>query len=358
MSGVVLVAGIVGCGNIAGAYADDLSRFAEVDLRGVTDVDPERARAFAAKYGVRAYGSVAELLADPEIEVVVNLTSHHAHHEVSRRALEAGKHVHSEKPLAMTAREATDLVELAREKGLRLGCSPATFMGEAQQTVMKWVREGRIGTVRVVYAEANWGRIEAWHPAPSGFYEAGALFDVGVYPLTIATAMFGPARRVTAFGTVVHPHRRTADGTEFTVTTPDWVTAAVELADGVVLRLTATFYVPGSSRQRGMEFHGDDGSLVIDSWQDFDTPITWTRFGEGEPVPVAPVREPHPGIEFGRAVQDLAHALAEDRPHRATGTHAAHVVEILDAVRRSYRNRTAVEVTSAFDAPTAMEWAR
>jgi len=356
MGTAVLTAGVVGCGNIAGAYADDLTRFPEIDFRGVTDVDPVRAVEFAKKYDVRAYGSVDEMLADPEVDVVVNLTTHHAHFDISRRALAAGKHVHSEKPLCMTPAEAAELLDLAREKGLRLGCSPSTFMGEAQQTVMKWVRDGRLGKVRVVYAEANWGRIEVWHPAPQAFYEAGALFDVGVYPLTIATAMFGPARRVTAFGTVVHPRRRMLDGGEFTIETPDWVTAVVELEDGTVLRLTANFYVSGG-RQRGMEFHGDDGLLTIDSWQDFHAPVAFTAFGSDTPEPVTPVRPPHQGIEFGRAVQDMALAIAEDRPHRATGEQAAHLVDILDAIRRSSLDGTPVEITSRFDRPAVMEWA-
>jgi predicted dehydrogenase len=352
-----LGAGIVGCGNIAGAYAGHLATYDEVALRAVTDVDAERAAAFGREHGVRAHASLEEMLADPEVDVVVNLTSHHVHFDVTRAALEAGKHVHSEKPLAMHTGQARELVALAEERGLRLGCSPATFMGEAQQTVMKAVREGRLGRVRVVYAECNWGRLEVWHPAPEGFYRAGALFDVGVYPLTIATAMFGPAVRVTAFGTVVKPVRTTPDGTGFTVTTPDFVTAAVELADGTVLRLTATFYVPGTSRQSGMEFHGDDGSLVIDSWQDFDTPITHTAFGSAERTAVPPVRPAYRGIEFGRAVQDLAQALEQDRPHRATGRQAAHVVEVLEAVRTSYTTGRAVEVASRFDPPAVMEWA-
>ncbi len=355
--GSALGAGIVGCGNIAGAYADHLATYDEIALRAVTDVDTARAERFGERYGVRAHATLADLLADPDIDVVVNLTSHHVHHEVTRAALEAGKHVHSEKPLTMHTEQALELVALAEREGLRLGCSPATFMGEAQQTVMKMVRDGRLGTVRVVYAECNWGRLEVWHPAPQGFYEAGALFDVGVYPLTIATAMFGPATRVTAFGTVLKPVRHTPDGAQFTVSTPDFVTAAIELADGTVMRLTANFYVPGTSRQSGMEFHGDDGSLVIDSWQDFDTPITFTAFNSDVRERIEPVREPYRGIEFGRALQDLARALADDRPHRATGGQAAHVVEILEAVRTSYTTGRAVDIGSRFEPPAVMEWA-
>jgi predicted dehydrogenase len=353
----LLGAGIVGCGNIAGKYAADLVSYPTVDLGGVADVDPARARRLAAEHGVRAYGSVEELLADPGIDIVVNLTSHHAHSDVTRRALEAGKHVHSEKPMALTPGEAFGLVDLAERKELRLSCSPATFMGEAQQTAMKWVRDGRPGKVRVVYAEANWGTIELWHPAPQSFYDVGALFDVGVYPLSIATVLLGPARRVVAYGRVVMPRRQTVDGVPFTVATPDFVTAVVELAGGAVVRLTATFYVGHNSRQMGMEFHGDEGSLALDSWQEFDATVTWMpRAGGANAVPC--VRPPHRGIEWGRSVLELASAIREERPHRATARLAAHVVEILDAVRRSYETGEPVEVRSDFEPPPPMDWAR
>src|SRR6185295_17646095 len=133
-------------------------------------------------------------------DIVINLTVHHAHYQVTKRALEAGKHVYSEKPLALTSSEARELVTLAASRGLRLGCSPSTFLGEAQQTAATVIRSGRLGPVRAVYAEVNWGRIETWHPAPAPFYDVGVLVDVGVYPLTLLTAFLGPARRVQASG--------------------------------------------------------------------------------------------------------------------------------------------------------------
>ncbi len=205
MSNRTIRAAILGCGNIAGPYAKDLAKAPQIELLGVADLDTTRAEALAAEHGITAYASPAALLADDRVELVVNLTIHHAHYAVTKACLEAGKHVHSEKPLALTTAEAEALVQLAAEKGLRLGCSPFTWMGEAQQTAWKLIREGQLGTVRVAYAEVNWGRIEAWHPNPGPFYQVGALFDVGVYPLTIMTTIFGPARRVWSYGTLLHP---------------------------------------------------------------------------------------------------------------------------------------------------------
>lgn len=346
---------IAGCGNIAGPYARTLQAYPQVALVGATDVLLERAQAFAAQYGGRAYATLEELLADPAVDLVVNLTIHHAHPAVITQCLEAGKHVHSEKPLAMTYLEASRLVELAAERQLRLSCSPITYMGEAQQTAWKAIRQGQLGQVRVVYCEVNWGRIESWHPNPGPFYEVGALFDVGVYPLTLVTTFLAPARRVVAYGKVLHPDRTTQEGVPFHIETPDWVVAAVELANGTVVRLTTNFYVGGHSKQKGLEFHGDLGSLYLGSFQDFDAAVEFSRFGESY-APLPYVRVPFNGVDWGRSVAEIADAMAAGRPQRASGAQAAHVVEICAAIRQSLQSGRPVEVTSSFTPPTPMEW--
>jgi predicted dehydrogenase len=177
------------------------------------------------------------------------------------------------------------------------------------------------------------------------------MADVGVYPLTFLTAVFGPARRVTAHGAIVFPDRVTTAGEPFTVGAPDFGVAWVELEGGPVVRLTTSFYVGQHSKQRGIEFHGDTGSLFISSWQGFDAAVELAPFGgDYEPVPV-------PGafhrVDWGKALAELSDAISEQRPHRATGAHAAHVVEILDAVETSIRAGAAVDVTSTFTAPPA-----
>src|SRR5829696_353278 len=145
--------GIVGCGNIAGPYATDSRTHAELALVAATDLDEERVVAFAATHGCRAHRSLDDLLADDEVDIVVNLTVHQAHYDVTKQALEHGKHVYSEKPLALRADQARELVGLATSRGVRLGCSPSTFLGEAQQTATAIVRGGGLGTVRAVYAD-------------------------------------------------------------------------------------------------------------------------------------------------------------------------------------------------------------
>lgn len=355
MSGKRAGVAIVGCGNIAGRYAEDLASYPEIELVGCADTDSSRAAALAQKCGGKAYPDTDALLSDPAVEIVVNLTIHHAHYEVTRRCLDAGKHVHSEKPLALTNAEARDLVALADAKGVRLACSPFTYMGEAQQTVWKLIRDGRLGTIRLVYAEVNHGRIERWHPNPAPFYQVGPWFDVGVYPLTLLTTFFGPARRVQAYGKVLCPDRLTKDGQPFHVETPDCVLAVIELEDGPITRLSANFYVR-DTRQRGLEFHGDEGSAHLGCFQGFNAGVAFGKYGEGlTDVPL--IKEAHPGIEWGRGIRDLATAIREGRPHRATGAQAAHVVEILNGAMESIREGRPISIASDFPRPTPMEWA-
>lgn len=347
---------LVGCGVIAREYAQSLESEPLVELAGATDVETERAAELTARFGGTTYASLEALLADDTVEAVVNLTVPHAHAEVTRTALEAGRHVHSEKPLALRYDEAKALVELAAARGLCLSCSPSTLLGEAQQTAWKLLRDGAVGTVRVAYAEVNWGRIESWHPRPAGLHAVGALVDVGVYPLTLLTAFLGPVRRVTALAHLVSPDRVTQAGEHFRLERPDLVVAVLELESGVVARLTTTFYVEHYSYQRGIEFHGDLGGLHLASWGEFDSRLELALVGE-QYARVTLVREPYRGIAWSRALGELADAVAEGRPHRTSGEHAAHVVEILCAAEESVERGAPVDVRSDFRPPRPLEWA-
>lgn len=348
---------IVGCGDISKRYGETLAAHDVVRVVGANDLMPERAQSFVDTFGGRVYASLDELLADDEVDIVVNLTIHQAHKEVIERSLEAGKHVFSEKPLAIEPAEAAALVALADRSGLRLGCAPSTFLGEAQQTAWRHIRDGHLGRVRLAYAEVNWGRPEVWHANPKPFYEVGPVFDVAVYPLTILTAIFGPARRVSAAGTVLLAGRTTLDGDAFTITTPNFAVALVDLADGTIARVTANFYVSYSSRQPGaIEFHGDEGSLYLGSWMAFDAKVQHAPYGSRyESLEL--VRQPYEGIEWSRGVVEMTEAIRDDRPHRVTGAQAAHVVEIMSAIHTSIIDERPVEIASTFDQPQPMEWA-
>jgi predicted dehydrogenase len=346
---------LVGAGNIAARYAECIVAEPELTLAGASDVLPGRAAELTDRFGGRAHDALADVLADDEVDAVVNLTAPAAHAEVTAAALDAGKHVHTEKPVALDGATARQLAALATARGVRLSCAPATLLGEAAQTMWRAVRTGELGEVRVAYAEANWGRLETWHPSPEGLYESGPLFDVGIYPLTIITAMFGPVRRVVGYGTTIQPERVRKDGTPFTIGTPDFQVAGLELDSGVVARITATFWVP-PSRQRGLELHGTAGSMWMPDWAGFSSPLQRTSDGENW-TDVPPVRPGYPGIDWARALVDLKEAIAAGRPHRMGPEHAAHVVDVITAVDQSRRAGGPVEVTSSFPAPEPMEWA-
>ena len=350
--------GIVGTGNIAGAYARDILTHPEIRLAAATDLDAAKAAAFGAEHGCPIHGSLDELLADPSVDIVVNLSIHHAHYEVTKRSLEAGRHVYSEKPMALRSSEAQELVALAASRGLRLGCSPSTFLGEAQQTAAAVIRSGRLGQVRAVYAEVNHGRIEAWHPAPVPFFDVGVMVDVGVYPLTIVTSILGPARSVRAWGWELMPDRTTVDGAPFRIGSPDLIVAAIELDGGAVMRLTSSFYIGLPAKNgEGIEFHGDDASLALGNFEKADATVELGSYGERYEL-VDPVRPPFRGTAWARGVAEMADAIAEGRPHRASAEQAAHVVEILEAAAVSMADGgRRIDIAASFTPPPLMPWA-
>jgi predicted dehydrogenase len=350
---------IVGCGNIATAYTKSIKAKKNLELVGFSDLDPARAQTFATEHGGIAYPSLEAALADPDVDTIVNLTIFDAHYSVIKQSLEAGKHVYSEKPLALKYAEARELVQIAASRGLRLAGAPITFLGEAQQTASKFIRDGHLGQVRLVYAEVNWSRIEGWHPNPKPFYEVGPFLDVGVYPLAWLTSLFGPAQRVVAYAKTLYPNRVTKDGTPFTITAFDYYVANLEFDDGITVRLTVNFYVHQNNKQgANIEFHGDRGSLSATSfagWFMPDSRLEFAEFGKDyTEVPLAKTASNE--VDWARGLEDLSNALTENRVSRVTGEHAAHVVEILEAVNRSAKDNTPVALTSSFEKPALMDW--
>lgn len=336
---------IVGCGNIADRYAAQINSYPHVELIGSQDIDKSRAEKLAAEFGGDVYESLEDVLADERVEIVVNLTIHHVHEEIIRKCLNAGKHVHTEKPLALTSKAAWGLVDLAEEKNLRLSSAPTTWLGETEETAIRRIRAGEIGQPRVAYAEVNWGRIESWHPNPGPFYDVGVLFDVAVYPITLLTAWFGPVTRVIGGGKVVYPDRKTREGVAFKVNREDIAVAILEFASGMLARITASFYVTWNTPQTGLEIHGDDGMIRLARWDLFDTPAWIASPATGDKLHrMLPDTFPAEGIEFARGLSDLAQALRENRPHKTTGTHASHVVEVIEAIRTSIAEGAAVEL--------------
>ena len=320
----------VGAGAIAEEYAAGLSG-TSLELAGVCDLDAERAQALASDFDCpHCFTDLEPALSTVDAPLVVNLTSHSAHASVTRTALEAGRHVYSQKPLALDARDAAELLETAEEEGLALGCAPEPETGPAQRRAARLLADGRLGPVQLGYAHAHVGRVTDWHDRPDSFLQIGPLYDGGVYPLSLLVSWFGPVRTVRIADTLdMWPDRA-----ERSLNAPSHVEAVLEFDAGPTVRLTASFYAPHRSREfYGLELHGDDGSLYLDGTGAMDTNSGDLRFGGvGRSYTDVPPRSPPQATEYIDAVERLAHSIERGQPERTTGRRAAHVVAICNAI--------------------------
>lgn len=351
---------IVGCGHISQQYADHIKFHPDLlEIVGATDLDVARAEAFCKQNGGIAYASFEAMLADPTVDIMVNLTVHHAHYELNTRALKAGKHVYSEKPMALCYEQARELCELARKCQRRLGSAPSTFLGEGIQTTARFLEEGGMGQIRLVYAEVNWGAIERWISAPAPYFTVGPLLDVGVYAITALTYLMGPVKKVWGYSTILKTPRQGQNGQEFSVTAPDFTTGMMEFENGVKVRITTNYYVPQSAPHlRGLEFFSDAGTLTVSDYHDFPAKCSFTPANQVEAEDIPLLREAKVPMDRAAGLAELARALHEDRPHRSSGEHAAHVIEVMEGLQRSMDESRFVEITSSFENPGLTEWAR
>jgi len=346
----------VGCGDISGTYAKQMRAGHEdaVKLVGAYDMIPERTKAFAAKYGVKGYGSLDELLDDAEVEAALNITTHTEHAKVTTALLEGGKCVHSEKPLATTREDGRRIVHLAAEKGLQFACSPSVILGEAQQTLKRLVAEGAVGEIMEIYGEMNHGRIETWHPDPEAFYGfgAGPLLDVGCYPLSVLTHIFGSVTAVRAMGGIRMPTRTIGSGPKkgqtYTATNPDHTVVLMEFACGAHGRLTTSFFNVRSP-QSGIELHGLAGSITFESAPAFNATIRQCRPGESDWSVIPPDREPYQGVDFAYGLRNLAGAMRRGESLTCQATAAYHVVDISLSALEACETGGTVKVASTFE---------
>ncbi|WP_248895827.1 aldo/keto reductase [Haloplanus halobius] len=339
----------VGCGAVAHKYAETLARSSLTPV-AACDLDAERAASFASDIGATAYTDLDALLEAEAAPLVVTLTGHDAHADVTERALRAGRHVWSEKPLALDAARATALVDQAERRGLALGCAPITERCEAQRLAATALADGRLGTVRLAYAHAHVGRVTDWHDDPESFLRVGPLYDGAVYPLSLLVAWFGPATRVrTADATTPWPDR------DPTSDRPTHVEATVGFADGPQVRLTASFYAPHRSREFvSLECHGDDGSLYLDDAGDLGGGdghrVSFGRIGRRY-TPM-PLQQPSARTPYLAGPERLAASVRRGRPERASARRAAHVVAICNAIERAAERSSGVAIDHSNGVPT------
>jgi predicted dehydrogenase len=345
--------GIVGCGVISQAYAENAAAFDRFEIVVCADRDPLRSEALATAYGF-ASTTVDGLLAAPDVDIVLNLTPPSVHAEVTRAALEGGKHVYSEKPLAMSALVATELLDLADRRGLRIGCAPDVFLGGAYQEARSLVDGGAIGHPLGVSATMLAGGQEAWHPDPDIFFRdgAGPLLDMGPYYLTAIVALLGPVVRVAGFASTLVPERTIEigprRGERFTAETPTHTTAALELEGGATATLLATFEAPSHYSSTFLVL-GSEGTLLLPDPNVFGETLR-LRLGRGgweeRPYPSRGAREAR-----GIGLNDLVEAIADDREPRASGRLARHVIDVARSILAAAETGAVVRVDSTARRP-------
>jgi diketogulonate reductase-like aldo/keto reductase/predicted dehydrogenase len=332
---------LVGAGAIASEYASGLVR-SSVSVAGVCDLDSERAMSLADEHDCPWFADLDQALERVDTPLVVNLTSHAAHAEVTRRALRADRHVYSQKPLALDAETAETLVSLAGDRDLALGCAPENPQGPSQRLAAQLLGDGRLGPVQLGYAHAHVGRVTDWHDRPGSFLDVGPLYDGGIYPLTLLVSWFGPVERVrTADSLDIWPERA-----HQRPSAPSHVEAMLEFASGPSVRLTASFYAPHRSREfYGLELHGDDGSLYLDGTGAMEAAADDVKFGRiGRQYTAVPPQSPTAPANYADAVDRLAESVRSGSPSRRTGERAAHVVAVCTAIEDAAANGGPVSV--------------
>ena len=346
--------GMVGVGAISGIYLENLTkRFKEVKLLAVCDLVKERALNAQAKYGVpKVYDTMHELFADPEIDLVLNLTRPYEHYAVDKAALLAGKHVYSEKPLGASLAEGVELVKLAEEKGLMLGGAPDTFLGAGIQTCRKIIDDGLIGDPLGAAAFMICRGHETWHPDPAFYYKygGGPMFDMGPYYLTAMVNLLGSVKAVTGVVKKSFDQRLITSqpfaGTVVDVDVPTYITGIMEMDSGVTATLFTTFDVVYDGQAR-FEIYGSEGTLFVPDPNGFGGPVQLLRRGEGRKD--MPLEFDYPDNSRALGLCDMAKAIETGRAPRASYKQTLHVLEVMEAFTTSSNKQARVEINSKYN---------
>lgn len=350
--------GVIGCGYISGIYFENAARFPSFDVVAAADLDPDRAKAAALKYGIpRAY-PVEELLADPEVDLVLNLTVPLVHASVGLAAIEAGKHVYAEKPLATHRGDGRRLLDAARAADLRVGSAPDTFLGGGLQTCRALIDAGAIGTPVAATAFMLSSGPESWHPNPAIFYGRGAgpMFDMGPYYLTALISLLGPIRRVTGSARITAPERPIGSeplrGQMIQVEVPSHIAAVLDFETGPVATLVTSFDVWASEMPQ-MEIYGSAGTLRVPDPNTFGGPVRLRRAGEKVWTEM-PLTHGYVDNSRGVGLADLAVSLHSGGAHRASGDLAFHVLDAMEAIHEASAGDRHVVLRSSCDRPAPL----
>ena len=369
-SGEPLGVGIIGCGNISAAYLTLAPQFSTFSIIAVGDISNDAAAARAEEFNVEAR-SVETLLHSTDIDIILNLTVPDAHFSVCKQALEAGKHVYTEKPLVLDMRQARQLEELAEKHQLRVASAPDTFLGGVHQQARAMIDAGDIGQIVSGTAHVMSHGMEHWHPNPTFFFQPGGgpILDLGPYYLTNLVQLIGPIKRVAALASTATATRTITSeekyGESITVNTPTNFHALLEFVQGATITLTASWDV-WAHKHGNMELYGLEGSMIIPDPNFFGGQLELS--GRGGVLEAVPILD-HP---FGRpnslhekngwqsnyraaGLADLADAIQNQRPHRCALDLAIHVVEAMNAILESGESGEFVTLTTSCLRPAALD---
>jgi predicted dehydrogenase len=347
--------GIVGCGNISDIYFEAGKKFDILDIVACADLELSRAQAKAEKHNIPKAGSAEELLADPDIEIVVNLTTPPAHAEIGFAAVEAGKSVYNEKPLTITRDDGAKLLQMAREKSVQVGGAPDTFLGGGLQTCRQVIDDGLIGEPVAATAFMMIHGHESWHPDPEFYYQIGGgpMFDMGPYYLTALVSLLGPVRRVTGSSRITFPERTITSqpkyGQKITVEVPTHVVGVLDFANGAVGTIITSFDVWFAELPR-IEIYGTEGTLSVPDPNTFGGPVRVRQAGDADWRDVS-LTHGYADNSRGLGVADMAHALRSGRSHRANGELAFHVLDLMHAFHDASDQGQHLELGSSCQRP-------
>lgn len=354
--------GVLGCGNISGIYFKNLTTVFSsfVSVYACSDLDGEKARAAAEKYGIEHIMTLDEMLACPEIDLILNLTTPGGHYPLTKKALEAGKHVYSEKPLALEYTQGKELCEIAEKNGLYLGCAPDTFLGAGIQTCAELIKRGEIGTPVSATAFMMCHGHESWHPSPEFYYDVGGgpLLDMGPYYITALVKMLGRAKSVFSYGTKAFEERiitsKPKYGQRIPVKVNTHTAGLISFENGATASIIMSFDV-WKHRLTNIEVHGTKGSIGVPDPNGFGGKVRLAKefCQDFELIElISPYQENLRGI--GLAETELA--MREKRLNNASGRLALHVLEIMDALDRSAKSGEQVILESSPAASADMDW--
>ncbi len=360
--------GIIGCGNISTTYFSLSPLFKGLKVLACADINAQAAKQRAEEYGVVAQ-TIEELLANDEIDVVVNLTIPDAHYPVSKAALEAGKHVYSEKPLVLSLEQGEELRRIAKEKGLAVGCAPDTFLGGAHQLARKFVDDGGIGRITSGACYVMGPGMEMWHPNPDFFFlpGGGPILDMGPYYIANLINLVGPVKRVAGLTSKASETRtitsQPRNGEIIPVKTPTTIQALLEFVSGATITLTASWDV-WSHRHANMELYGTDGSLYVPDPNFFGGVVEAS--GRDKDIKALEAWD-HPFGKFNQespngpranyrtaGLADMAMALIEGRDARCSLDRTLHGVDIMTSILKSGAEGRFVDLTTTCTQPAAL----